>query len=117
MRIFFAKIKNPILSNKGNVFTILSVKWIRYKHKINSPSHQKPGELSVKQVAKKFDVSHYIVRYWVDTGIISTRKTGKKLWITIDNQKEEELKKLIATSTKIAIVRARSRNQIAGGAL
>lgn len=109
--------RQGLKTNKGNIFTILSIKWIRYKHGINPPGHQKPGELLVKQVAKKFDVSHYIVRYWADTGIISARKIGKKLWLAIDNQKEEELKKLIATSTKIAIVRARSRNQIVGGAL
>ena len=104
-------------TNRGNVFTVPSIEWIRYKHNIDSPQFQRPEELSVKQAAKKFDVSEYVVRYWIDNNIINTRRIGWRLWLTIDPQKEDELKILVMASSRIAIVRARSQNQIVGGAL
>ena len=109
--------RQGIKTNKGNTFTIPSIEWIRYKHNIDSPQFQRPEELSVNQVAKKFDISEHVVRYWIENGIINARKIGSRLWLTIDTQKEEELKRWVETSTRIASVRARSQNQIVGGVL
>ena len=109
--------QKELKTNKGNSFTIRSIKWIRYTHRIPSPRLNRPGELSVNQVAEKFNISHYVVRYWIERGIISARSIGIKLWIFIDEKKEDELRKRVESSTKIAIVRAKSQNQIEGDVL
>jgi hypothetical protein len=97
-------------TNKGNKFTINSIQWVRFKNKIPSPRLNKPGELSINQVAEKFNVSHYVVRYWIERGIINARSIGKRLWIFLDADKETELRKRIENSTKIAIVKSKSQN-------
>ena len=48
-------------TNKGNTYTLHSIKWIRYKYEIPSYNLRKPGELSINEIAQKFDVSHYVV--------------------------------------------------------
>ena len=104
-------------TNKGNAFTIDSIKWIRYKHKIPSPQLQKAGELSIKQAAEKFNVSHYVIRYWIEHDIIKARRMGSKLWLSIESQAEDALKKRVESSTKIAIARSQSQTKTAGGVL
>jgi DNA invertase Pin-like site-specific DNA recombinase len=104
-------------TNKGNTFTVDSIKWIRYKHKISSPRLQKLGELSINQAAEKFNVSHHVIRYWIERGIINARSIGSKLWVTIEEKQEIELKKRVKHSTKIAVARLKSQTKIAGGAL
>lgn len=104
-------------TNKENPFTIDSIKWIRYKHKIPSPRLQKPDELSINQTAEKFNVSHHVIRYWIERGIIKARPIGSKLWVTIEPTTEVELKKRVDLSTKIAISRTKSQNKTGGGVL
>ena len=106
-----------IKTNKGNCFTINSIEWIRFKHKIPAPRFNKPGELSINQVAEKFNISYHVVNYWIERGIISVRTVGTKKWIFLDTDKEIELRNRVESSTKIAIARSRSQNQIEGGVL
>lgn len=106
-----------LITNKGNKFTVSSVEWIRYKHKIPCRFLQKPGELSVKEVAEKFNVSHYVVRYWIERNMVSARRTGTRLWISINLEQESMLRKLTDNSTKIAITRLKSQQQIERGVL
>jgi len=109
--------QDGLKTNKGNQFTIKSISWIRFKHKIPSGRLQRSGEISIKQVAKKFNVSHYVVRYWIDRHVIDARKIGSKFWISISPEKEAELKALVESSTKIIIARKKFQNKIEGGAL
>lgn len=106
-------------TNKGNIYTLHSIKWIRYKYKISSYNLRKPGELSINEVAQKFDVSHYVVRYWLDRGFLDARKThNHKFWISLTAEKEEELRKKINSSTKISTARKiKSQKQTEGDAL
>lgn len=106
-------------TNKGNPYTIPSIQWIRYKFKIPSYNSRKPGEMSINEVAKKFDVSHHVVRYWIERGIIEARKAnGHIFWISITTEKEGELLKKIDSSTKIRKAReAKSQQKIEGDAL
>jgi DNA invertase Pin-like site-specific DNA recombinase len=105
-------------TNKGNDYTAASISWIRYKHSIPSPDPRKPGESTVKEVATKFNVSIGVVYYWADRQIVSARKvkSGTPLWITIDDNKEQELRAWVATSTRIGKTH-KSQKPIAGGAL
>ena len=100
--------QSGLKTNKGSPFTMHSISWIRFKHKIPSPRLQKSNELSVNQVAEKFNVSHYVVRYWIERNIVSARHIGTRLWICMDSDKEQELHRLTASSTKIANARLQS---------
>ncbi|MGL9759622.1 MAG: hypothetical protein ACR5LA_13280 [Wolbachia sp.] len=94
------------------------MKWIRFKHKIPALCNQKSEEeLSVKQVAEKFNVSHYVVRYWIERKFINARRIGERFWISISLEQELELKKRIENSSKIAIARLKLQKQIEGGVL
>lgn len=89
-------------TNKGNQYTLFSIKWIRHMHKIPSYNLRKEGELSINEAAKKFDVSHHVVRYWVERDMIKYRKTnGHRIWLFITPEKEVELYDKVNTSTKI----------------
>lgn len=109
--------REGLKTNKENAFTINSIQWIRFKHKIPSPRLNKPNEYSINQVAAKFNVSHYVVRYWIERGIINARRIGSKLWILLDTEIENELRKRVKNSTKITIAKAKSLNQTEGGVL
>lgn len=107
-----------LTTNKGRPFTIQGIKWIRFKHKIPALYNQKSEEeLSVKQVAEKFNVSHYVVRYWIERKFINARRIGERFWISISLEQELELKKRIESSSKIAIARLKTQKQIEGGVL
>lgn len=106
-----------LMTNKGNRFTVSSIEWIRYKHKISSLLLQKPWELSVKQVAEKFNVSHYVIRYWIEHQLIDVRRVGTRLWISMNLEQEHKLRKLAKNSTKIAIARLKTQEQIERGVL
>ena len=66
-----------LTSAKGNRFTRSSVSWIRHKHKIPPAEKKKPDELSVKEVAKRFGVSHNVVYYWIKRKIITARRLNQ----------------------------------------
>ncbi len=104
-------------TNKGNAFTIDSIQWIRFKHKIPSPQLQKPGELTINQAAEKFNVSPHVIRYWIERDMIKARTIGSKIWVSIDFKEEAELKKYVENSTKIAIARSKSQRETEGGVL
>lgn len=105
-------------SNKGNSYTAGSIAWIRYKHRISAPELKRPHEMSVKQIAEKFDVSAHVVYYWIDRKILQARKvnSGSPWWITLDNQTEQRLYRWADSSSRISKAR-RSRMLSEGGAL
>ena len=94
-----------LTSNKGNSYTRSSVSWIRHKHEIPPAQKKKPDELTVKDVAKKFGVSHNVVYYWIECKIIPARRlnNGSPYWITIDQRKATELERWVQESPRIAL--------------
>jgi len=92
-----------LISAKGNRFTRSSISWIRYKHKIPPAEKKKPGELTVKEVAQRYGVSHNVVYYWIERGILPARRLnrGSPYWITIDEAKSEALNNWVRDSTRI----------------
>ena len=105
-------------TNKRNTYTLSSIKWIRFKYKISSYNLRKPGELSINEVSQKFNVSHHVVRYWIERKYIDVRKVNGHLWISLTSEKEKELFNKINCSTKIKKVRSiKSQNTTEGDAL
>ena len=77
-------------SAKGKPFTQSMIAWIRYKHRIPAPKLKRPEELTVTQVAEKFDVSPSVVYYWIGREVLPARRRngGSALWITLDPETE-----------------------------
>ena len=96
------------LSAKGKPFTVSMIRWIRLRHKIPAPQLNRPEELTVKDTATKFGVSSNVVYYWIERGMIDGRKlnNGSPWWITIDRQKEHELRRWVGNSARIRKIRA-----------
>ena len=72
-------------TNKGNPFTIKSIKWIRHKHDIPRVDDRKAGELTVKEVAERLGVSPGVIYYWIDKGLISRTSTQRRLALLASN--------------------------------
>ena len=92
-----------LLGAKATPFNVSMVKWIRHKHKIPAAELRRPEELTVKETAKKLSVSTGVVYYWVQRGIVSSRKTNNesRCWLSIDARKEEELRERIRQSSRL----------------
>lgn len=89
---------------KGNPFTVASIKWIRYKHRIDAPQLKLPDEWTVEDIAKRFHVSRGVVYYWIHRDVLPARRTGNghPYWITLTESKAEELERRVRSSKRIA---------------
>ncbi|WDL97049.1 recombinase family protein [Alicyclobacillus sp. ALC3] len=83
----------------GRMFTIDSIKWIRYIHKIPGYTSRRHG-LSVKEVAERLRIAPGVVYYWLNRGILSATKAapGYPWEIHLNEQKELELRERIQKS-------------------
>lgn len=91
---------------KGDPFTVASIKWIRYKHRIPASQLKLPHELNVDEVAARFHVSRGVVYYWINRDILPVRRIGDghPYWITLTETKAEELQQWVHSSKRIASV-------------
>ena len=90
-------------SAKGKPYNAVMIKWIRHKHNIPAPELKTANESTIKEVAKRFDVSTHMVYYWIEKGYINARrvKQGYPYWITLTPAKEKELRARIRNSYKL----------------
>lgn len=88
---------------KGSVFNVSIVRWIRYKHHIPAAQVRRPGELTVAEVAARYEVSCGVVYYWIARGVMDARrrKVGSQYWITVDRAKDKELREWVRNSTRM----------------
>jgi len=95
--------KEGLLSSKGGPFTESKIRNIRCTHAIPSPQLKRPDELTVKEVADKFKVSHHVVYYWIERGYVKSRrlKYGLPFWIVLQDNDEQELRRRVAESYKL----------------
>lgn len=93
---------------EGRQFTVDSIKWIRYLNHIPALSMREKG-LSVKEVAKRFNVGIHTVYYWIERGVLDAKKAapGWPWDIQIDEQKDKELREWVQNSGHLARIRAR----------
>ena len=99
-REIVAKLKTEgLTSSTGKPFTVDMIQWIRYKHRIPAPPSP-AGTMNVKQVREKYGVSLWVVRYWIERGIVSAvhRKPNAPYAITIDKDVDRRLRKWVAIS-------------------
>jgi DNA invertase Pin-like site-specific DNA recombinase len=113
-QIMAALNQEGLLSARGHPFTLSMIKWIRCRHAIPAkPSLKLPEELTVGEVARRFNVSHGVVYYWIEHHHLSARKLGPGLpiYIKLDPETETRLQSWVAQSNRIK--QARSPNPAA----
>ena len=105
-------------SPKGKPYTTRIVRWIRWRYQIPPVQLQKPGELTVPQVAQHFGVNKYVVYYWIKRRRIQARQINCRspYWITLDASDEQKLQERVRNSTKLQKRRV-SPNATVEGAL
>lgn len=107
-----------LMTNKGYPFTFKTIGWIRSKYKIPALcTHKLEGELSVEQVAEKFNVSNHVVYYWAKCKIINARRVDSRLWISLNSVQELELKRHAKDSSRIPNTELEIQKQTKGGAI
>jgi DNA invertase Pin-like site-specific DNA recombinase len=88
----------------GKSFTVSMIKWIRYRHQIPAMKPNRPEELTVQQVAKRFTVSSSVVYYWIERGVIQAARrlnAGSPYWITLSETEEQKLRDWVRHSPRI----------------
>jgi len=90
------------MSSTGKSFTVSMIAWIRYKHKIPSPSPN-DGEFTVSEVATKFGVSHHVVYSWIERSFMNVRRIGENgpFYIRLDEDTERKLQDYVDNSPKL----------------
>lgn len=93
---------------EGRVFTVSSIKWIRYLNRIPALAMRGKG-LTIKEVAKRFSVGIHTVYYWIERGVLNAKKAapGWPWDIQINEQKDKELREWVQNSGHLAKIRAR----------
>ena len=92
------------VSPKDQPFTVAMIKWIRYKHRIPAAQLKLPHELIVNEVAERFHVSPGVVYYWIKRDVLPARRIGDghPYWITLTEEKTQELQQWVQSSKRIA---------------
>ncbi len=90
-------------SATGKAFNASMIQWIRYRHGIAKAALRLPEEMTVKQVAEHFGVNCHVVYYWIEHGILTTRRLGpqKPHWVALDPKREQALWEWVRTSSRI----------------
>src|SRR5215469_4965926 len=91
------------VSALGRPFRVSMIEWIRYRYQIPKATLIRPEELTVQQVAERFRVSPHVVYYWIDRGVIQTRRlnAGAPYWITLNEIDEQKLRDWVRNSSRI----------------
>ncbi len=90
-------------SSRAKVITASIIQWIRHKYSIPSPQLKRPTELTVQEVAARFEVNPSAVYYWIKKGYLEARRIqkGYPFWITLSSSKDAELRERIVKSYKM----------------
>ena len=107
--------RDGLTSSTGKPFTESMISWIRFKHRIPSPPRP-AGTLSVAEVRERYGVSHWVVYYWIENGLVIAhrRRPGMPYAVTITAATDLELREWVANSTRIA---STSRTRTEQGAI
>jgi DNA invertase Pin-like site-specific DNA recombinase len=90
-------------SAKGQSFTPSIVKWIRFRYGIPAPQLQRPGEITVRQLASQLGVSIHFVNYWIKRGVIKAHQFDRRglRWVSLSEQQWCDLRERVRTSWRL----------------
>jgi DNA invertase Pin-like site-specific DNA recombinase len=91
------------VSAKGLSYTVKIIQWIRCRYRIPPAELKRPEELTVRQVAERFGTSDQVVYYWIDHGVIQSRRINPRMphWITLSDPDEQRLREWVRRSQRI----------------
>jgi DNA invertase Pin-like site-specific DNA recombinase len=91
------------VSAKGLQYTSKIIQWIRCRYRIPAAEFKTLEELTVRQVAEKFGASDQVVYYWIDHGVIRSRRVhgGMPHWITLSDSDEQKLRDWVRNSRRM----------------
>jgi DNA invertase Pin-like site-specific DNA recombinase len=94
------------VSAKGQPYTAKIIQWIRCRYRIPPAELKRADELTVRQVAERFGTSDQVVYYWIDHGVIQSRRInhGMPHWIALSAQDELRLREWVRKSRRIQSV-------------
>jgi excisionase family DNA binding protein len=83
----------------GRSFDVAAVKWVRYTHRVPSPSPFQPGEMRVDEVAARLAISADAVYYWIEHGQLAARRTTSgRLCVSFTSEVEAACRNRVADS-------------------
>jgi DNA invertase Pin-like site-specific DNA recombinase len=104
-----------LLTGTGHAFDEAAVRWVRYAHKVPSPSLFGANEMSVQHVATRLGVSSGVVYGWINDGQLEARRgSGKRFFIPFDAAIESLCRQRISASTRLV---PRTQNTTVGAAV
>ena len=79
------------------------IRWIRHRYKIPAAKLMSSEESTVQQVAERFQVSIYVVYYWIEHGVAQARRLnpGMPYWITLKEAEEQKLRDWLSNSHRL----------------
>jgi hypothetical protein len=104
-----------LLTGAGRRFNARAVRWVRYVHGIPSPRHSpfEEGDLTVKEVAARLQVSEGAVYYWIGHGMLQARHSeAGRLCIPFPYAVEQACQQMVAKSVRI---KSQPKSLAAGG--
>jgi hypothetical protein len=90
-------------SAKGLPYTAKIIQWVRCRYRIPPADLMTPEELTVREVAERFGTSDQVVYYWIEHGVIRSRRLhpGMPHWITLSDTDEQKLRDWVRNSRRI----------------
>jgi DNA invertase Pin-like site-specific DNA recombinase len=103
------------LTASGRPFTEDSVRWIRWKHRVPSPSPLADQEIGVHDLAQHLSVGDHVIYKWIQAGTLHARRIGhRKLAIRFNDETEAECRQRLAESPRTQYL---NQPIVVGGAL
>jgi hypothetical protein len=92
-----------LCTRKGEPFAAQHVQWIRWRYKIAYPATMgEDGELTVRQVAERLDVSGWTIYDWISTGKLTARHgPADRLYIPFPPEVEQQCRQRIQNSVRL----------------
>ncbi len=102
------------LTASGRPFTEDSVRWLRWEHRIPSPSPLRDDELGVHELAQRLGVGDHVIYVWIRQGKLHARRAGRRrLAIPFNAEIEAACRQRLANSPR---TRYRNQQLVARGA-
>jgi excisionase family DNA binding protein len=104
-----------IKTGLGRPFDVAAVKWVRYTHRVPSPSPFQPDEMSVDEVAARLAITADAVYYWIEHGQLAARRTSSgRLCVSFTAEVEAACRTRVLDSPHL---RPQSRTTLVGEAV
>jgi excisionase family DNA binding protein len=102
------------LTASDRPFTEEGIRWMRWKHRIPSPSPLHGDELGVHELAQRLGVGDHVIYVWIRQGKLHARRAGRRrLAIPFNTEIEAACRKRLADSPR---TRYKDQQLVAGGA-